>query len=192
MSSLRFAALRFAALRCATLSSATLRYATLRSGLQHLLNKGTILTHHKPSIDKHRTGKEGREVKHREVAGFAFQILHRDLDSVGDFSVLEGEEGGLVAEEVLQDVKEELVRVALEGEELGEALGELVLELVLLRVDPRVEHDGDCCVDVVLADVLAEVHLCVCLGHADDGLDVADGEGDSAGADRLAAELGVE
>ena len=41
-----------------------------------------------------------------------------------------------------------------------------------LRADETLQHDPDGHVDVVVIDVVAQVHLRVCLGHADHRLDV--------------------
>lgn len=50
----------------------------------------------------------------------------------------------------------------------------------LLRVDEALQHHPDGHVDVVLQHVVPQVHLGVGLGHADHGLDVANGDGDAA------------
>lgn len=50
----------------------------------------------------------------------------------------------------------------------------------LLRVDEALQHDPDGHVHVVLQDIVPQMHLCVSLGHADHGLDVADRDGNAA------------
>lgn len=50
----------------------------------------------------------------------------------------------------------------------------------LLRVDEALQHHPDGHIDIVLQDVVPQVHLGVGLGHADHGLDVADRDGDAA------------
>lgn len=49
----------------------------------------------------------------------------------------------------------------------------------LLRVNEALQHHPDGHVDVVLQNVVPQVHLGVGLGHADHGLDVADSDGDA-------------
>lgn len=50
----------------------------------------------------------------------------------------------------------------------------------LLCVDEALQHHPDGHVDVVLQNVVPQVHLGVCLGHADHRLDVADSDRDAA------------
>ena len=71
-------------------------------------------------------------------------------------------------------------------------LAHLLHDGELLRADEGLEAHADGEVDVVAAHGLAQVHACVRLGHADDGLDVAHGDRDGPRRQRLAAQLAVQ
>jgi hypothetical protein len=60
-----------------------------------------------------------------------------------------------------------------------------------LRADKGLHHDADGHVDVHSAHAVAQVHLGVCLAHADHGLEVAHSDGQAARAVRLLAQLRV-
>ena len=53
-------------------------------------------------------------------------------------------------------------------------------DAVLLGGDEALQHDPDGHVDVVLVDVVTQVHPCMGLRHSDHGLDVSHRDGDAA------------
>lgn len=67
-----------------------------------------------------------------------------------------------------------------------------LLDRHLLRIDKAPHGDLDGQVDVVGPDILAEVHLCRCLGHADHALEMSHRDGERARGERLPAQVGVQ
>ena len=50
----------------------------------------------------------------------------------------------------------------------------------LLCVDEALQHDSDGHVDIILTHIVPQVHLCMCLCHADHGLNVTNCDGNAA------------
>ena len=78
------------------------------------------------------------------------------------------------------------------GNVLGKTSAERPADGKLLGHNERFEHHLDGNIHVIVADIVTEVHLGVGRGHAQDALDVSDGDGDSPRIGRFFSEGDVE
>lgn len=106
-------------------------------------------------------------------------------------SVAAAKVGGLLVQQLAEQEHQQLVVVAFEGQVASEVLLHSPHDGELLRVNEAFQHDADGHIDVVVCYVLADVHTCVGLGHADHGLDVADSDGDGACCHTLPSQFRV-
>ena len=82
----------------------------------------------------------------------------------------------LLLHHLSQDVQEELIGVGAARLIGLELLLKLARNRYLLRLEETLQKHVNGKVDVIGADIVTQVHLCMRLRHAQDGLDVADGD----------------
>ena len=90
-----------------------------------------------------------------------------------------------------QDEEKQLIVVLLVGKVSGEVLLHVLHYRVLLGVNEALEHDPHGHVDIILADKLPQMHLCMRLCNPDHALDVSDSDGDGPGSHALPPQFGV-